>query len=280
MNTLIVGRKPVLEALKAGTLLEKIVLLQGVRGTIIDEITALAQRTKVPVTLMNRQEFRSLASDVTTQGIVALVARKSSASLEDLLGRGAERNEAGFLLLLDEIEDPHNLGALVRTAECAGVHGVVVPRHHSAPVNSAAVKASAGATEHMAIAEVTNLVTAIGELKQHGYWIVGLDVDGDRVYTEVDYLVPVALVVGNEGKGIRRLVREHCDFVVQIPVYGKVQSLNASVAGALVMYEVARQRRFQPGGVPAAGPQGASPQGASPQGASRTDGGRAAQGPR
>ncbi len=270
MDNIIVGRNPVLEALKAGTLLEKIVLLQGVRGTIIDEITALAQHSKVPVALMNRQEFRSLASDVTTQGIVAVVARKPTASLEDLLARGAERQEAGFLLLLDEIEDPHNLGALVRTAECAGAHGVVVPRHHSAPVNSAAVKASAGATEHMAIAEVANLVAAIGELKQHGYWIVGLDVEGDRSYAEVDYATPIALIVGNEGKGIRRLVREHCDFVVQIPVYGKVQSLNASVAGALVMYEVARQRRFQPGGVPAAGPQGAS----------RADGGGAAQGPR
>ncbi len=255
MHNIIVGRKPVLEALKAGTLLEKIVLLQGVRGVIIDEIAGLAQRLKVPVVLMNRQEFRSLASDVTTQGIVALVARKPSASLDDLFARAAERNEAGFMLLLDEIEDPQNLGALVRTAECAGVHGVVVPRHHAAPVNSAAVKASAGATEHMAIAEVTNLVAVIGELKERGYWIVGLDGDGDRDYTEVDYSTPVALVVGNEGKGIRRLVREHCDFVVRIPVYGNVASLNASVAGALVMYEVVRRRRPASGAPPREQPQ-------------------------
>ena len=243
MNTIIVGLKPVLEALKAGTLLEKIVLLQGVRGTIIDEITAAAQRLKVPVGFMNRQEFRSLASDVTTQGIVALIARKPSASVEDFDARAAALGEPGFLLLLDEIEDPQNLGALVRTAECAGVHGVMLTRHHSAPINAAAVKASAGATEHMAIAEVTNLVSAIDDLKQRGFWIVALDQEGSRLYTDVVYAKPVALVVGNEGKGVRRLVRDHSDFVVQIPMYGKIASLNASVAGGLVMYEVARQRR-------------------------------------
>ncbi len=242
MNNLIVGRKPVLEALKAGTLIERIVLLQGVRGDVISEITSLAERQKVPVGQASRQDFRELASDVTTQGIVAVVARRHSASVEDILARVAADHAKGFILVLDEIEDPHNLGALIRTAECAGVHGVIVPRHHSAPINAATIKAAAGATEHLPVAEVTNLSTTLDELKQAGYWVVGLDMDGDKAYANVDYRTPVIIVVGNEGKGIRRLVREHCDFVASIPLFGKVGSLNASVAGALVMYEVVRQR--------------------------------------
>ena len=140
--------------------------------------------------------------------------------METILEIAKKREEKPFVLILDEIEDPHNLGALIRSAECAGVHGVVVPKHHSAPVNSTVVKTSAGATEHIAIAEVTNVVNTIDELKKEHFWIVGLD----------------------EGEGVRRLVREHCDFLVKIPLRGKIESLNASVAGALVMYEVARQR--------------------------------------
>ncbi len=243
MNNLIVGRKPVLEALKGGTLIERIVLLQGVRGEVITEISSLAQRQKIPVDQANRQDFRELASDVTTQGIVAVVARRHTASVEDILARVAASKEPGFILVLDEIEDPHNLGALIRTAECAGVHGVVVPKHHSAPISAVTIKAAAGATEHLPVAEVTNISTTLDELKQAGYWVVGLETDGNKGYAGVDYRTPVIIVVGNEGKGIRRLVREHCDFVASIPVYGKIQSLNASVAGALVMYEVVRQRK-------------------------------------
>ncbi len=134
------------------------------------------------------------------------------------------------------------MGALVRTAECAGVHGVVLPKHHAASVTTTVVKTSAGATEHMPMAEVTNIVNTLEQLKEDHYWVVGLDAEGDRLYTQIDYATPVALVVGSEGKGIRRLVREHCDYLVKIPLFGKIPSLNASVAGALVMFEVARQR--------------------------------------
>lgn len=239
---IIAGRKPVLEALKAGTKIEKIVFLAGVQGRVIDEIKAAATQSRVAVTEMPRQGFRELATDATTQGVVAVVPTRQFAGLESLLEIPAKRQEKGFLLILDEIEDPHNLGALVRTAVCAGVHGVILPRHHAATVTSAAVKASAGATEHMAIAEVTNIVHTIEELKREGYWIVGLDMMGDKTYTKVDYTTAIAIVVGNEGKGIRRLVREHCDHVVKIPLLGNMESLNASVAGALVMYESARQR--------------------------------------
>jgi len=245
MSSIIAGRKPVMEALKAGTRIERIVFLVGVQGRVVSEIRGLAERRSVQVSFVNKQQFRELATDATTQGVVAIVPAKKFVNLEDLLALPPQRGERGFLLILDEIEDPHNLGALVRTAECAGVHGIVVPRHHAAPVTSTVVKAAAGATEHMPMAEVTNLVQAIELLKEHGYWIIGLDTDGQKKYTELDYSIPVALVVGNEGRGIRRLVREHCDHIVRITLYGKIESLNASVAGALVMFEAARHRHAE-----------------------------------
>ncbi|MGB6031741.1 MAG: 23S rRNA (guanosine(2251)-2'-O)-methyltransferase RlmB [Bacteroidota bacterium] len=243
MNTIIAGRKPIIEALKAGTRIERIVFLTGVQGRVINDIRSLAERKHVPVSHANKQQFCELATNATTQGVVAIVPTKRLWDVDRILEVPAEKGEKGFLLLLDEIEDPHNLGALIRTAECAGVHGVVVPKHHAAPVTTTVIKAAAGATEHMAMGEVTNLVNFIEQLKSREYWIVGLDATAPTVYTEADYATAIALVVGNEGKGIRRLVREHCDHVVKIPVYGKIGSLNASVAGGLVMYEVARRRR-------------------------------------
>lgn len=239
----IVGRKPVLEAIKAGTQIEKILVLQGVHGGIIEEIRSAARQGRITIVDVRREEFRALIDETTSQGVIAMtVSRKPLLSLDQLLSLVQARTEPGFLLVLDEIEDPQNLGALVRTAECAGVHGVILPKHHSAPVGPAAVKASAGATEHMVIAEVTNVVSAIEELKKEQFWIVGLEGSGSTLYTAADYTGPIALVVGNEGKGIRRLVKEHCDFLVSIPIRGRVRSLNASVAGAIVMYEVLKQR--------------------------------------
>lgn len=243
MARIITGRQPVMEALRAGTHVEKVVFLIGVHGRAIDDIKSLALKNNVPVTEVARQEFRELASNTTTQGVVALVpAKQHYASLETILTIPIERHEKGLLLILDEIEDPQNLGALVRSAECAGVHGVIIPKHHSASVTGTVAKSSAGAVEYMAIAEVTNIVHTIEELKEQGYWIVGLDVIGEKLYTEADYLTPTAIVVGSEGRGIRRLVKEHCDFLVKIPLRGKIASLNASVAGALVMFEAAKQR--------------------------------------
>jgi 23S rRNA (guanosine2251-2'-O)-methyltransferase len=242
MPNIIAGRKPVMEALRAGTPVEQVVFLLGVQGRIIQEIRQLAEQKHVQVVQASKQQFRELATDATTQGVVAVVPDRSYRSLNDVLAIPARHNAAGFLLLLDEIEDPHNLGALVRTAECAGVHGVIIPKHHAAAVTSAVIRASAGATEYMPIAEVTNIVHSIEELKKHGYWIVGLDSGGDRLYTDPDYNDPVAIVVGNEGRGMRRLVKEHCDHLVRIPLHGRVESLNASVAGALALFEVVRCR--------------------------------------
>ena len=243
MQAIIAGRKPVMEALRAGTSIEKIVFLLGVQGTVIEEIRQAAQRNKVPVSQSSRQEFRELASDATTQGVVAIVRdMKTFVGLAEIVRRAEAKGEKPLVLLLDGIEDPQNLGALVRTAECAGVHGVVIPKHHAASVTAAVVKASAGATDHMAMAEVTNIVNTLDELKERGLWTAGVALEGDIPYTAFDYTTPAAIVVGNEGKGIRRLVREHCDRLVRIPMYGAIESLNASVAGALVMYEAAKQR--------------------------------------
>jgi 23S rRNA (guanosine2251-2'-O)-methyltransferase len=242
MPSFVAGRKPVIEALRKGRPIESILLLRGIRGSVLEEILQLAALKKVHVKEVDKQQFDALAVEAVTQGVVAVLPDRPPCDLPQILESIRRRNATGFLLILDQIEDPHNLGALVRTAECAGAHGVLIPRFHAATVTPAVTKASAGATQHIPIAEVTNIVNTIKELKQEGFWIVGLGAEGDRVYREQDFTVPVALVVGNEGRGIRRLVKEHCDFLVRIPLYGAVESLNASVAGALVMYEVVRAR--------------------------------------
>jgi 23S rRNA (guanosine2251-2'-O)-methyltransferase len=234
MTSLIAGRKPVIEALRAGTPIARILLLHGTQGPVIEEIKSLAKKHNIRLQEVDKERFSATVNDIHAQGVAAITPERKLAQ---------QRKEKGFILILDEIEDQHNLGALIRTAECAGVHGVILPKHHSAPVTATVVKSSAGATEHIAIAEVTNIVNSLKELKEEGFWVVGLDAGGDKLYTGIDYSTPTVLVVGSEGKGLRRLVKEHCDFLVKIPLHGKIQSLNASVAGALVMFEAAKQRQ-------------------------------------
>jgi len=246
MPSYVAGRKPVIEALRNARPVDAILLLHGSRGAVVEEILQLAGVRKVRVKEVDKEQLDALALGTATQGVVAVLPARPLSDLTQILESIRRRNVTGFLLILDQIEDPHNLGALVRTAECAGAHGVLIPRFHAAAVTPAVTKASAGATEHIPIAEVANIVNTIRDLKQEGFWIVGLGAEGDRLYREPDYSVPVALVVGNEGRGIRRLVKEHCDFLVRIPLYGAVESLNASVAGALVMYEVVRAREKTP----------------------------------
>jgi len=240
---IIAGRNPVMEALRSGRIIEKVVILAGVKGTAIEKIRQMARRNRVPCIEVGKMKFRDLVSDTTTQGVVAIVGTKKYAEMEDIFEVAKSRGEQPFILFLDEIEDPQNLGALIRTAECAGVHGAVIPKHHAATVNQTVAKTSAGASEHLLVAKVTNLANTLDELKKKGLWVVGTDSDAEKLYTELDYTTPIALVVGNEGKGVRHLVKEKCDFVVKIPLFGKVESLNASVAGALVMYEAVKQRR-------------------------------------
>ncbi|MEE9225301.1 MAG: 23S rRNA (guanosine(2251)-2'-O)-methyltransferase RlmB [Bacteroidota bacterium] len=244
-SELIAGRNPVMEALRAGAAIEKVVFLYGAKGSAIERIKALARQSGVPCVEVNKQRFRELVSDATTQGVVAIVETKAYLSVDQILQHARERNEPPFVLVLDELDDPHNIGALIRTAESAAVHGVVVPKHHAAPITHTVSKTSAGAIEHMRVAKVTNITQTLDELKSEGLWVVGADPEGDRLFYDLDYTMPVAVVIGNEGRGIRRLVKEKCDFLVRIPMLGKVQSLNASVAGALILYEAVRKRSHQ-----------------------------------
>ncbi|HTY37119.1 MAG TPA: 23S rRNA (guanosine(2251)-2'-O)-methyltransferase RlmB [Bacteroidota bacterium] len=247
MENLIAGRQPVLEALRSDAPLEKIYLLFGTHGGAIQAIQQLAKRRGVPVQEIDKRRFTELCPDVNAQGVFATASVKAYAELDDLFAAAEACHEPPFFLILDEIEDPHNLGALLRTAECAGVHGAIVPRHHSAPMNETVAKSSAGAVLHLPVAKVTNIAATIDELKERGVWVIGTEMDSAKPYDAQDYAGPIAVVVGNEGKGMRKLVKEKCDFLVRIPMYGKIGSLNASVAGALILFEAAK-RRHQSGG--------------------------------
>jgi 23S rRNA (guanosine2251-2'-O)-methyltransferase len=179
------------------------------------------------------------------QGCIAQVEERSYVSVDEILAYAAKRDEPPFLLLLDAIQDVNNLGSLLRTGEAAGVHGIIIPQHRAAEVNATVVKTSAGATEHLLIAQETNLTHTIDYLKEHKLWVVGLAGEGNTLYTQADLTGPLALVVGNEGKGMGRLVREHCDLLIRLPMYGQINSLNAAVAGSVALYEALRQRDIQ-----------------------------------
>ncbi len=239
---LILGRKPVLEALKSNTPIEKLMIAQNSHDEIVDEIMKLARQKNIPYKLSAADQISRTAQDQHTQGVIAFVGTKEFSDISELFNVAKSKNEQPFFLIFDEIEDVHNLGALIRTAVCTGAHGGIIPKHHNAPVNETVVKTSAGASLQFPMARVTNIAQTIDELKENGVWIVGTEMTAQKNFTEVDYSVPVALVIGNEGKGMRRLVKDKCDFLVKIPMKGDFESLNASVAGAIVMYEVLRKR--------------------------------------
>jgi 23S rRNA (guanosine2251-2'-O)-methyltransferase len=239
---IIIGRKPVQEALESNAPIDRLMISSNAHGEAIDEIVKLARRRNIPFKFLPADQIAKTARDQNTQGVIAFAGTKEFSDIADLLAVAKAKNEKPFFLIFDEIEDVHNLGALIRTAVCVGAHGGIVPKHHNAPVNETVIKTSAGASLQFPMARVTNIANTIEELKESGVWIVGTEMNADRSFTEIDYTVPVAIVVGNEGKGIRRLVRDKCDFLVRIPMKGSFDSLNASVAGALVMYEVMRKR--------------------------------------
>lgn len=243
---MIAGRRPVLEALNSDHPIEKVMILHGARGQAVDEIKRKAKQRGIPIIEVDSRRFRSLASSVDSQGVLATVSPAQYVELDDILTEARRRQESPFVLVLDNIEDPHNLGALIRTAEAAGVHGVVLPRHHAASVTQTVVKTSAGGVLHTLLTRVSNITRALEELKESGIWVVGTDDKAEKHYFDVDFSGGTAVVIGNESRGIRRLVKDHCDVLVRIPMFGKVSSLNASVAGGLLLYEVARARRFQP----------------------------------
>lgn len=240
---LIVGKHPVLEALRSGREINKIWIAEGAQKGLTQPITAEAKKHGIVVQFVDKRKLDQMAPGVAHQGIVAQAAAYAYVDVEELLDIAKRRNETPFLLILDEIEDPHNLGSILRTAECTGVHGVIIPKRRSAGLTATVMKTSAGAAEHVAVARVTNLAQTIERLKENGVWVAGADVAASQDVYKMKFDMPLAVVIGNESKGMGRLIKEKCDFLVKLPMLGRLNSLNASVAAGVLMYEVVRQRR-------------------------------------
>ena len=235
------GIHAVREALEAARPLDRIVIAKGRQDTRTEEIVQLARKQGVPVRFEDRGQLDRLANSKDHQGVVALAAARGASSLEEIID-SAQASQKGLIVLLDGVEDPHNLGAIIRTALAAGAHGVVIPERRAAGLTDTVSRASAGALAHLPVAKVTNLVRSMEELKEAGYWLIGLDEKAEQSYTQVDYNTPVGIVLGGEGQGLHELTRKRCDFLVSLPTTGPVKSLNVSVATGVVLFEVLRQR--------------------------------------
>jgi 23S rRNA (guanosine2251-2'-O)-methyltransferase len=239
------GRNAVIEALRAGRAIDKIYIAKGETDAALGHIASKAREAGAVVVDADRHKLDAMSETGSHQGVIALAAVKEYSTVDDILDIAAERGEEPFIIICDEISDPHNLGAIIRTADAVGAHGVIIPKRRSAGVTAIVAKTSAGAVEHVAVARVPNLTAAIKELKKRGVWVYGTAADGASVMWETDLTGAAAIVIGSEGDGMSRLVAESCDFKVSIPMFGKVSSLNASVSAAVVMYEVVRQRNTE-----------------------------------
>lgn len=237
----IVGRNPVLEILKTDRQIDKLYIQKGELQGSINKIIGMAKDKNIHIQEVDKKRLDQLSEGNVHQGVVALVGSYNYATIDDILEKAKTKNQSPFVIILDEIEDPHNLGAIIRTAECAGVHGVIIPKRRSALINQTVYRSSAGAVEHMLVAKVNNINNTIKELKDKGMWIYGADMDGESFYFDTKLDGAIALVIGNEGNGLSRLVKENCDVIVKIPMSGKISSLNASNAAAILIYEVVRQ---------------------------------------
>lgn len=237
------GRNPVLETLRSNRQVKRLLLAEGQRDApAIAAILQEAGRRHVPVETVPRQRLDQFSQGAVHQGCLAVVEARKYAALEQILEYASQKNEDPFLLVLDAIQDVNNLGSLLRSAEAAGVHGVVIPSHEAAEVNATVIKTSAGATEHLLIARENNITHTIDFLKKQNIWVIGLAGEAKTDYDKASLTGPLALVVGNEGRGISRLVREHCDLLIKLPMHGTINSLNAAVAGSIALYEALRQR--------------------------------------
>ncbi len=241
-QTLIEGRNAVTEALRAGRTIDKVFLASGAADHGLRRLAALAREAGAVVSIVDRRKLDQLCPGGSHQGVVAMAAAHRYASVEDMLALAEERGEPPLLLLCDELTDPHNLGAIVRSAECAGAHGVVIPKRRSVSLTAVVDKAAAGALEHLPVARVTNLAATIEQLQKRGLWIFGAAAGGPTPLYEADLRGPAAIVIGSEGNGMSRLVSERCDFRLSIPLRGHIPSLNASAAAAVLLYEALRQR--------------------------------------
>ena len=237
------GIHAVREALEAGSTFDRIVIAKGRQDSRIEEIVQLARARGIAVRFEDRGQLDRLANSRDHQGVVGIAAVRAATTLDDIIANANKsQGKAGLIVLLDGVEDPHNLGAVIRTALAAGAHGVVIPERRAAGLTDTVARASAGALAHLPVAKVTNLARAMEDLKEAGYWLVGLDENGEKNYTEVDFTSPTGIVMGSEGSGLHELTRKRCDFVVSLPTTGPVKSLNVSVATGVVLFEALRQR--------------------------------------
>lgn len=242
MSGQIEGRNPVLEALRSGREINKLLVAKGSREGSIREVLSVAREAGVIIQEVDRQRLDTLAPDRNHQGVIAMVAAHAYVEVDDILAKAAAAGEDPFVLVLDGIEDPQNLGSLLRTADAAGIHGIIIPERRAAGLTETVAKVSAGAIEYVPVARVTNTVRTLEELKERGLWVVGTHQGSKELYYEAKLTGPLAVVIGSEGKGIGRLVAEKCDFMVRLPMLGRVTSLNAAVAGAILVYEIRKQR--------------------------------------
>jgi len=242
---IIFGRRPVLEALKSGLPPTKIYIHEGARGATVKEINQLAEKKGIPVLYVKREELELVKEGQKHQGVVAYTAPYTYFSVEELLEEVQKKQKIPFFLLLDHLQDPHNFGSLVRTACAAGVDGIIIPRDRACGVTPAVFKTSAGSLAHVPVARSVNLAREVDFLKKEGFWLMGADMSGDLPFFRADFSLPLVLLLGSEGYGLSRLLREKCDFLLRIPMQGPVASLNVAVAGGIIMYEVFRQRELE-----------------------------------
>ena len=241
-NNIICGRNPVLEALRSGREIDRLFVAHGTGGGSVTAIIAKCRAKGILIKEISPQKLDYYCGGANHQGVAVMFASQEYATVDDMFALAETRGEKPFLIICDEIEDPHNLGAIIRTAEATGVHGVIIPERRSASLNATVAKAACGALEYVPVARVTNIANTIDALKERGVWVFGADMDGDD-YTKTDFDIPCALVIGNEGKGIGALTAKKCDAILSLPMLGKINSLNASVAAGILMYEVVRSRK-------------------------------------
>lgn len=242
---ILLGRNAVREAIKSGRSINRILIAEGSHGGSISEIINLAKERHLVLQSISTDKLDTLCGGQRHQGIAAYAAPVDYVELDDILNLAKDRGEDPFLILLDELEDPHNLGAILRTADAVGAHGILIPKHRSCPLSSVVAKTSAGAVEYVPVARIGNVAQTLEGLKKQGLWVAGADMDGTENYYEANLTGPIVLVIGSEGHGVSRLTKEACDFIVKIPMCGKVNSLNASNAAAILAYEILKQRTLQ-----------------------------------
>lgn len=244
VSNIICGRNPVLEAVRSGREIDRLLVAHGVSGGSVTAIIAKCKAKGILIKEISPQKLDYYCGGSNHQGVAVMFASQEYSTVEDILALAEERGEKPFIIVCDEIEDPHNLGAIIRTAEACSVHGIIIPTRRSASLNATVAKSASGALEYMKVARVTNIPNTVDMLKERGVWVFGADMDGED-YSQTDFDIPCAIVIGNEGKGIGNLVAKKCDKIISLPMCGKINSLNASVAAGVLMYEVLRKRRIK-----------------------------------